>query len=950
MLRLLALLLAAPADAAPTVHWASEPVEPGAAALLAVVGMSNATKIELRQGGGAWAAVDAIGVTKYGCTVTVPASFANAEFQVRADGGEPFSANVARPWYSFGDSGSFATPGGWVRIVGEAINLGGGSGTPSVLRLEGGSGPAQELVARVDADGSGPPGSKLTRWHAYFDLPASIAQGQYKISIAASKGATFTPLATFIDPATPSLATLNVSAPLQWKSQIFTVNATQPGVGRDATAAVATALAAAAANGGGTVFFPTGQDFIKGPLVVAPGVILKGASRELVSVYFHEDNQTSAPPAYITSSKPGAWGVEGLTFYITAFANDIVRFPPGTNGGFFRHNRIRFNSYFCLEAVTGKGSRGRNTAWPHSVGTAVKLAGQNLFVTDNDIFSSGDVVSTLNNGAAGATYMHIARNRFWNGGTTHWGVSWKQCIYEDNAATGASTTAMGSNYPQYSHNDGSPHIQNIYHHNNSQNMVWGNDREMMTCDGGGGVYFGGATSKGTAVTLSTASHGSQPGGSICVLSGTGTGECRRVVSAAPAPAPTPPSPPGPHTALRARAMAVLQPCSGGSALKLHGQPSVANNWTIEPTASGPQLQAVVLCDPPGHSSSSDTCGAQSYFEPIQFDAPDSWVQQYGTGAFALDAKTGEVTLKKGGGKCFGAATTTSGAPIGMTTCTGAGKKWRYNGATHELQLQTDNDLGPATVEALCLGYGAAPPPGPPPSAGLRSWVVSHAYTVDLDETSHVSITPYIGQIAFNGNYYSDGGEIQFYAQAFGVVAAENRFERTGGLSSWARGYSGVDANLRNSFIDNEVIEGNHVWNYNTNDPALPGGFPYFPGGSKTVEPWFFASLTNEQGMPIDPTKANSPAMAHHGAFNRFITFRGNKVNSNGGVVIRGTSGNTLVTGSVIKNSHVGIHVNYTTTSMFGAEGGGIVVVNNSEPAGVQPNYNPYHKGGGAGAE
>eukprot|EP01050_Picozoa_sp_SAG11_P025535 SAG11_NODE_5794_length_1462_cov_1.330154_3_plen_69_part_00 len=62
-------------------------------------------------------------------------------------------------------------------------------------------------------------------------------------------------------------------------------------------------------------------------------------------------------------------------------------------------------------------------------------------------------------------------------------------------------------------------------------------------------------------------------------------------------------------------------------------------------------------------------------------------------------------------------------------------------------------------------------------------------------------------------------------------------------------------------------------------------------------------------------------------------------------MIRGTSGNTLVTGSVIKNSHVGIHVNYTTTSMFGAEGGGIVVVNNSEPTGVLSNYNPYHKGG-----
>jgi hypothetical protein len=80
--------------------------------------------------------------------------------------------------------------------------------------------------------------------------------------------------------------------------------------------------------------------------------------------------------------------------------------------------------------------------------TLLWQAGTNLFVTDNDIYSSGDVVSTLSNGAAGATYMHIARNRLWNGGTTHWGVSWKQCIYEDNVATGVSTTAMGSNYPQ----------------------------------------------------------------------------------------------------------------------------------------------------------------------------------------------------------------------------------------------------------------------------------------------------------------------------------------------------------------------------------------------------------------------------------------------------------------------------------------------------------------------
>ena len=28
---------------------------------------------------------------------------------------------------------------------------------------------------------------------------------------------------------------------------------------------------------------------------------------------------------------------------------------------------------------------------------------------------------------------------------------------------------------------------------NSQSQVWGNDREMMTCDGGGGAFFGHVT-------------------------------------------------------------------------------------------------------------------------------------------------------------------------------------------------------------------------------------------------------------------------------------------------------------------------------------------------------------------------------------------------------------------------------------------------------------------------
>ena len=49
-------------------------------------------------------------------------------------------------------------------------------------------------------------------------------------------------------------------------------------MGRNATIAVHIAIAAAAANGGGVVYFPAGQYFVQGPIVVAPGTVLRGES------------------------------------------------------------------------------------------------------------------------------------------------------------------------------------------------------------------------------------------------------------------------------------------------------------------------------------------------------------------------------------------------------------------------------------------------------------------------------------------------------------------------------------------------------------------------------------------------------------------------------------------------------------------------------------------------
>jgi len=411
------------------VIWSSDPVLPGHAALLSVVGMTNSTAIQTRQGGATatWLDTPTLdgSTTSYGTTIMIPTSYAAEPFEIRAGGAsdtQPFLANAARPWFLFSDSGTFSTPGGWTRVFGDAISLTSDAIGAAMLRLtpikngkdfvEDADAKALVLSSRASTDGDGM-GAKPTRWHAFFDLPSAMETGLYKVEVSNSGGSGpaaaatrhWSPLCTFIDPTTPCLATLNVSTPVVWKTDVFTVTSQQPGPGRDATAAVQSAIAAAAKNGGGIVHFPRGQYFVTKPLIVAPGTVLRGEAVDLVAIYFAEANATTAPDAYVTSSTPGAWGVEKLTFFVTAYAKSIVRFQPGTQNAFMRGCRIRFDSYFCLEPQMGKGSRGRTTDWDHSVGTAVTLAGTNLFVTDNDIFSSGDVVSTLNNGAPGAQYM-----------------------------------------------------------------------------------------------------------------------------------------------------------------------------------------------------------------------------------------------------------------------------------------------------------------------------------------------------------------------------------------------------------------------------------------------------------------------------------------------------------------------------------------------------------------
>jgi len=402
-----------------------------------------------------------------------------------------------------GNEGTSCTPGGYIRVIGDGISLPSTLSYPSFDRTMkklrehykikeqySTTSPVPQLYLTSTSNNNGKTiqlsGTNLTRSHASFQLPSDIPIGTYSIEVSNSITGTRVPMCTFLTPEVPCLSTIDVTKPLNLpiSTNKFIVQAQQPGYGRNATNAIHKAIKEAKDNGGGIIYFPRGQYFVHGSILIPEGCVIKGERRDLVSIYFFEQNQTTAPLAYITgeTNTTKSIGIEDVTIYVTSYANDIIRFQPATDGGYVKRIRMRYNSYFALEPVTGQASRGRNTSWSHGQGTAIMMAGKNIQIYDNDIYSSGDVVSTLYNGMAGGSFFHVANNRFWNGGTTHWGIEWKQCIFENNVATGTSTTSMGSNYPQYNHNDGNPHVQNIYHFNNSQNMVWGNDREVSRGD------------------------------------------------------------------------------------------------------------------------------------------------------------------------------------------------------------------------------------------------------------------------------------------------------------------------------------------------------------------------------------------------------------------------------------------------------------------------------------
>lgn len=516
-----------PAFSAPQIFWASDPVQPGEAALLIGDGFGDQPRIELTRLKDDTGGVPAATIEQTGASITVqplqasdqsvkfivPAEFKNGVYVARITSGDDSAVallNAPTVYWAQGDQGVHAAPGGWIRVFGRCI---GQSPTPTILQM---TAVDDQTVRRLTATAS-------TLWEAQFTIPADMKPGAYDLQLYNGAGDSN---------AWSAAGQLEIKTAESWPDRQFNVRdfgATGTGATDDTQAVLAT-LKAAGDQGGGVVFFPRGRYLLKEALMIPRFVTLRGERRDWVNLFWPDLEQP--PPTLIQGSNHFA--LEDLTLYASRYQHLIAGDLHATDAGEPGHVRI--------QRVTARASIYRGHLKPEDVdqrlrdslkapgrwSDTLRLGGEHLVITDNDLYGSGRAI-----------YLHkprgayIARNHFYNGRKGWYSLSGVDgLIFEDNQITGADLMASGGGINNLG---GTLYSQNVFFARNKLNLMHGWDREAMTSDSPGGLYYGpikDATANTFTFAIEPTGQRSQAddwkGAGVFILGGKGMGQFSQV--------------------------------------------------------------------------------------------------------------------------------------------------------------------------------------------------------------------------------------------------------------------------------------------------------------------------------------------------------------------------------------------------------------------------------------
>jgi hypothetical protein len=518
-LALLALVAVAGVHAAPAVFWASDPIAPGETVLLTGGGFGGQPTVQImrlpdgpagqpRENPFAWTGagtpVPAIQPSDRALKFALPATLKPGLFAYRLTGqGGAAVGLLNRPaaWWALGDMGDAASPGGSVRVFGKSLKAPTGQ---ALVYLQG------PRTANLAANGD--------PYCLQVKLPADLPTGEYRAFVHGGLGGS----AGWSEPISVTIAKKPV-----WPQKLYNVRdyGALADDRSDDTPALQAALDAAGAAGGGIVYFPRGRYKVTGTLTIPRFTVLRGERQDLVALYWPD--MDAPPPALLQATN--SFGIEELTLYCSNYKTFLAADRTGPEAGnvFLRKLRVRanvFRGHMKPEEVDRRWREGMKVGFGGGY-WLINLGGRNIQITDCDLYSSSCVYALHQ--PRGAV---IERNVI---GAGRWGGS---------GIFGGDGVALADN--QYQGNDlmswgaaggiGYGNMSHLHLARNSFVLEHGGDRESITSDASGGLYYGPiAACAGTTLTLPEVIKTPDPrwiGAGVFILDGQGQGQWRRAVA------------------------------------------------------------------------------------------------------------------------------------------------------------------------------------------------------------------------------------------------------------------------------------------------------------------------------------------------------------------------------------------------------------------------------------